>query len=131
MDEGAVREWFEDYLSAFAASGRGERTAADVAPFFSAPFLLTTDEVVVWLRAGDEVASWAQTQVEGMLAARYDHSETLSSDITILNRNTAVHRASFSRRRADGEEISVLTVTYVICGGSESYRICALALHTP
>lgn len=131
MDEEAVRAWFEGYLSAFAASGRGERAGADVAHFFSAPLLLTTDEVVAWLRTGEEVTSWVQTQADSMVAAKYDHSETLSSDFTILNRNTAVHRASFSRQRADGEEISALTVSYVITGTTGGYRISALVLHAP
>jgi uncharacterized NTF2-like protein DUF6841 len=48
-----------------------------------------------------------------------------------LNRTTALHRAYFSRRRRDGEEISRLTVTYLIAGRPDDHRIAALLLHTP
>ncbi len=131
MEEGEARGWFEECLSAFAASGRGERKPADIVGFFSAPLLLTTDDLVVWLKTSDEVASWLQTQADGMLAAKYDHSETLSSETTILNHNTAIHRAAFSRQRADGEEINGLAVTYVITHGSDGFHISALVLHAP
>lgn len=130
MDEDDVRAWFEEYLSAFAAAGRGERQPADVVGFYSAPLLLTTDDLVVWLRTTEDVASWLQAQVDGMLAAEYDHSETLSSDTTMLNQRTALHRAAFSRRRTDGEEINGLDVTYVVTRGPDGFHISALMLHS-
>lgn len=131
MDEGEVRGWFDEYLSVFAATGRGERHPADVVGFYSAPLLLTTDDLVVWLRTTDEVASWLQTQMDGMLAAKYDHSETLSSDTATLNHNTAMHRATFSRQRADGDEINRLTVTYIVTHETDGFQISALVLHAP
>lgn len=131
MGEREVEEWFERYLSAFAASGRGERRPSEIAGFYSAPLLLTTDDLVLWLRTTDEVASWLQTQVDGMLAAQYDHSETLSGDTMILNHHTAIHRAAFSRQRANGEEINRLTVTYVVVHEAEGFRISALVLQSP
>lgn len=131
MDEGHVRGWFEEYLFVFAATGRGERQPADVVGFYSAPLLLTSDDLVVWLRTTEEVASWLQTQVDGMLAAKYDRSETLSSETAQLNHNTAMHRATFSRQRADGEEINRLTVTYVVTHGTDGFHISVLVLHAP
>jgi hypothetical protein len=131
MDEPEVSDWFEQYLSAFAASGRGERPAADVVGFYSAPLLLTSDDVVVWLHTTDEVAAWLQTQVDGMLAADYDHSRTLSSETVVVNQHTALHRAAFSRERADGEEISRLEVTYLVTRQAEGFRISAMILHAP
>ena len=130
MDEGDVREWFAQYLSAFAAAGRGESQPGGVVGYYGVPLLLTTDDVLVSLGTPDEVAAWLQTQVDGMLEARYDHTETHASDVTILNRNTAVHRLEFSRWRADGEQINQMTVTYLITRGSEGFRISALALHS-
>jgi hypothetical protein len=114
----------------FAACGRGERPTADLLEYYAAVVLLTTDDVVLTLRTDDEVASWLQSQMDGMRSAQYDHSEVLDSDVTILNVNTALHRAAFSRQRQDGQEINRLTVTYVIT--DESYRRCisALAVHT-
>ncbi len=131
MDDSDVRGWFAEFLAVFAACGRGERPTAGLLGYYAATVLVTTDDVVLTLRTGDEVASWLQSQVDGMLAAKYDHSEVLDSDVTILNVNTALHRAAFSRQREDGEEINRLTVTYVITDGSDRRRISALAVHTP
>jgi hypothetical protein len=66
-----------------------------------------------------------------MAAAKYDHTETLASDVVILNRNTAVHRAEFPRQRADGTEINHTSVTYVITRESEGFRVAVLLLHSP
>ena len=79
----------------------------------------------------DEVAAWLQGQADAMTAAAYDHTETLASDIAILNRNTALLRGEFSRQRADGTEISQMSVTYVITRESESFRISVLVLKSP
>lgn len=119
------------YLFAFAALGRGESPPGDLVPYFSVPFLLTTDDVIVSLGTVDEVAAWLQSQADAMSAAGYSHTETLSSDVAILNRNTAVHRADFSRRRADGTEINQMSVTYVITRESEGFCISTLMLHSP
>lgn len=112
-----------------AACGRGERPTADLLEYFASVVLLTTDDVVLTLRA-DELASWLQSQVDGMCSAQYDHSEVLDSEVTILNVNTALHRAAFSRQRQDGQEINRLTVTYVITHGSDRCCISALMVHT-
>jgi hypothetical protein len=131
MNERDVGEWFEDYLSAFEAAGRGDRPPAHLKAFYSVPLLLATDDVVVRLRTTAEVASWLQEQVDGLLAERYDHTERLAGETTILNRSSAVHRGSFSRRRADGREISAFSVTYLITDEADGLRIAALALHSP
>ena len=115
----------------FAACGRGERPTADVIGYYATQVLLTTDDVVLTLRTGDELTFWLQGQVDAMRAASYHQSEVLDSDITILNVNTALHRASFSRQRHDGSEINRLTVSYVITDELGRYRISALAIHTP
>ena len=131
MDERDVRAWFDEYLTAFAAAGRGELPPKDVVGFYAAPLLLTTEDVVARLVSSDEVAAWLQTQVDGMRAAGYDRSETLSSEVRVLNSTTALHRAEFSRRRADGGEINAFAVTYVITRGADGLRISALVLHSP
>ena len=61
-----------------------------------------------------------------MRAADYDHTETVASEVEVLNRNTALHRAEFSRQRADGTEINHLSVTYIITRGADGFRISAL-----
>lgn len=93
MDESEIRDWFAEYLSAFAALGRGESQPGDLVAYYGVPFLLTTDDVMLSLGTRDEVAAWLQSQVDAMAAAKYDHTERLASDVAILNRNTALHRA--------------------------------------
>ena len=131
MEESEVGDWFAQYLSAFAALGRGESRPGDVVPYYGVPFLLTTDDVIVSLGTVDEVAAWLQSQADATSAVGYNHTETLASDMEILNRNTAVHRAEFSRQRADGTEINQMSVTYVITRESEGFRISTLVLHSP
>lgn len=131
VEEGEVRDWFALYLSAFAALGRGESRSGDVVPYYGVPLLLTTDDVIVSLGTVDEVAAWLESQADAMSAAGYSHTETLTSDMAVLNRNTAVHRAEFLRQRADGTEINQMSVTYVITRESEGFRISTLVLHSP
>lgn len=66
-----------------------------------------------------------------MRAADYDHTEVLSSEVTVLNSTSALYRGAFSRQRSDGSEISRLTVTYLVTGGPAGRRISALAVHSP
>jgi hypothetical protein len=131
VEESEVGDWFAQYLSAFAALGRGESRPGDVVSYYGVPFLLTTDDAIFSLGTVDEVAAWLQSQADAMSAAGYSHTETLASDVAILNRNTAVHRAEFSRQRADGTEINQMSVTYVITRGCEGFRISTLVLHSP
>ena len=125
-----VDEWFAEYLAVFAACGRGERPAADVLAFYAIPLLLTSDDVAVSLGSTDEISSWVQGQVDGMLAAKYADTVVLAGGSTILNRNTALYRGEFSRRSRDGSEISTMTVTYLITGSPEERVISALVLHS-
>ena len=131
MRESDVRDWFARYLSTFAAMGRGESGPDEVVHHYGIPFLLTTDDVVHSLGTVDEVAAWLQTQAVAMSTAGYGHTETLTSDVTILNRTTAVHRADLSRRRADGTEINQMSVTYVVTRGSDGFHISMLVVHSP
>ena len=131
MQDREVRDWFAEYLSALAALGRGESRPDDVVAHYGVPFLLTTDDVSISHGTVDEVAAWLQGQADAMTAAAYDHTKTLAGDIAILNRNTALLRGEFSRQRADGTEISQMSVTYVITRASESFRISVLVLNSP
>ena len=131
MDQHEVSSWFEQYVSDFAEAGRGERPPAEVVGHYSAPLLLTTDEVVVRVATREDLGTWLQTQVDGMVAAGYDRTETLSTEVTVLNGSTAILRGSFSRLRADGEQISALTVTYLIARDPDDLRIAAMVVHTP
>jgi hypothetical protein len=131
VDENDVRRWFGEYLDAFAACGRGERDADSLLAYYGVPLLLATDDAFVALTSDDQVVVAAQQQIDGMRAADYDHSDVLSSEVTVLNATCALYRGAFSRRCADGAEISRLTVTYLVTDGPVGRRISALALHTP
>jgi hypothetical protein len=132
VDEAAVREWFEVYLSALAARGRGE--SDDLAPlleFYGVPLVVATDDAVRALTNGDDVTSFAGQQVDGMRAANYHRTDIIDAGVTTLNGTSALYRGEFARRRADGSEIGRLTVTYWITAGAVGMRISALAIHTP
>jgi hypothetical protein len=90
---------------------------------------------VTWYRAialttEDQVIAVAQQQIDGMRAGAYDHTDVLGSEVTVLNAKSALYRGEFSRRRADGDEISRLTVTYLLTDGPVGRRISSLLLHS-
>ena len=131
MHDDDVDRWFGQYLDVFASCGRGERDAASLLAYYGVPLLIATDDAFVALTSDDPVIAAAQRQIDGMRAANYHHSDVLSSEVTVLNATSALYRGAFSRRRADGSQISQLTVTYLVTDGSAGRRISALALHTP
>ena len=131
VDSSDVSGWFGEYLDAFAACGRGEKDTTLLLAYFGVPLLLTTDGGFFALTSDDQVVAALQQQVDGMRAAAYDHSEVLDSKVSALNSTSALHRATFSRQRSNGSEISRLTATYLVTEGSIGRRISALAVHTP
>lgn len=130
MDASEVDGWFSEYLSAFAACGRGENDVVALLAFYGVPLLLSTDEGYVALTTDDEVTAMAQRQVEGMRAAEYDHSQVLAFETSILNTVTALCQGTFSRWHSDGTEIGRLTATYLVTGAPDNWRISALAVHS-
>ena len=130
VDMGDAGAWFDEYLRAFAACGRGESDDLGMLlHFYGVPLLLTTDAAAVALVTEDEVLNAVGQQITGMRAAGYDRSETLDSDTIVINATSALHTAGFSRQRADGSEIGRLRCTYLITDGPHGRRISALALH--
>ena len=130
VDVADFRVWFDEYLAAFAACGRGE--SGDLATFlryYGVPLVLSTDEAAVALTSEEQVLDALGGQIEGMRAAGYDRSETLDSEVVAINATSALHTAGFSRRRADGAEIGRIRATYLITDGSDGRRISALAVH--
>jgi hypothetical protein len=132
MREGDLTRWFQGYLDAFAALGRGvtDDTAA-LLRYYNVPLLLTSDDGCFPLTSEEQVVVAAQQQVDGMRATDYDHSEVLDFAVEVLNASSALYRGAFSRRRSDGSEITSLAVTYLIADGPIGRRISALAVHSP
>jgi uncharacterized NTF2-like protein DUF6841 len=125
-----IRAWFDQYLAAFAACGRGESDdLATLLRYYAVPLVLSTDEAAVALTSKAQVLNALGGQIEGMRAAGYDRSETLDSEVIAINATSALHTAEFSRRRPDGGEIGRLRATYLITDGTDGRRIAALAVH--
>lgn len=129
MDDDDVCRWFGDYLEAFAACGRGEHETASLLAYYGVPLLLTTDAGFFALTSDDQVVAAVQQQVDGMRAAGYHRSETLGSEVTVLNSASALYNGTFSRRRRDGAEIGRLTASYLVTDGPAGRRISVLAVH--
>lgn len=125
-----VDRWFDDYLAAFAACGRGEGEPSSLLAHYGVPLLVTTDDGVLTLTDTDQVVALVQSQVDGMRAAGYHDSAVLDRDISPLNAVSALYRGTFSRRRRDGSEIGRLSATYMVTGTAETRRIAALAVHS-
>jgi hypothetical protein len=125
-----IGAWFDEYLAAFAACGRGESDdLGTLLRYYGVPLLLTTDEAAFALTTADEVLHAVGPQIDGMRAAGYDRTEMLSSEAVALNATTATFTAAMSRQRADGSEIGRLVATYLITDGADGRRISALLVH--
>jgi hypothetical protein len=124
-----VSEWFGRYVDAFAACCRGEADTASLLAFYGVPLVITSDAGSSVLTSGEQVTAMMQRQVDDMLAADYEHSEILDSEVTVLNAVSALYRGLFSRHRRDGGEFSRFTVTYFITEGTAGRRIAVLAAH--
>ncbi len=94
---------------------------------FGVPMIVTTDEGVVTLMTDDEAAAVMQSQVDGLRALGYDHTQVLNSEVTVLNGSSALYRATMSRRTAGGGEIDCPTITYLITDDVAGPRIVLLA----
>jgi len=126
-----VSEWFDEYLDAFAACGRGERPVDSLLAYYGVPLLFTGNDGYVALTSADHIRAAVQGQVDGMLADQYHHSVVLGFHVTPLNSASALYEERLSRRRTDDSEITQLTVTYLITAGPDGRRISVLAVHSP
>jgi NTF2-like protein (DUF6841) len=106
VDVAGIRVWFDEYLAAFAACGRGESDdLRALLKYYGVPLLLTTDEAAVALTTEDEVVNAVRRQIDGMRAAGYDRSETLDSEVVAMNATSALHTAEYSRRRVKSRDV--------------------------
>ena len=127
FDGDAVGRWIEEYLSTFAACARGEGDMASLLRHFGVPMIVTSDEGVVRLMTDDEAAAVIQSQVDGLRALGFHHSQVLQSEVTVFNATSALFRATLSRRNVDGGEIDHPTITYLVIDDVAGPRIVLLA----
>jgi hypothetical protein len=131
VDEAEMRAWYDEYLRAFTACGRGDSDdLRALLRYYGVPLLFTTDAVAHVLTTEEAVLDAAHRQIERLRTANYDRSEMLGSRTEALNATSVIHHAEFSRRRADGSEIEHLRATYLIMAGPAGRRMFALAVHT-
>lgn len=130
MDGADVERWFAEYLAAFEACGRGERETGSLLAYYGVPMLATTDGGFFALTSAEAVVGAVQQQISAMRDAVYDHTVTLDAEVAVLNATSALYRATFSRRRADGNEVSRLTASYLVTDGAVGRRISVLAVHS-
>lgn len=129
MDDDDVRRWFDEYLDAFAACGRGERDTASLLAYYGVPLLVTTDDGCYALTDGDRVVAVVQQQIDRLRAADYAGTEALHSEVTLLNATSALNRETLSWRRRDGSEIGRVTMTYLLTDWPDGRRLSAFAVH--
>jgi hypothetical protein len=129
LDADAVGRWFDEYFDTYAACARGEREMSTLLSLYGVPMVLTTDEGVVTLMTDDEAAAVMQSQIDGLRAQGYHHTDVLHSEVTVLNSTSALLRASLSRRNADAGEFDSPTVTYLVTDDVAGLRIVLLAVH--
>jgi hypothetical protein len=127
---GDVREWFDEFLEAFAACARGEEDTASLLDYYGVPLLLTTDSGYFAVTSGDQVVAAMQQLVDPLRAAAYDRSEILDFEVSILNSKSALYRLTYSRQRSDGSEISQLIATYFVTIGPIGRCLSVSALHS-
>ena len=89
--------------------------------------IVTSDEGVVTLMTDDEAAAVMQSQVDGLRALGFDHTDVLHSEVTVLNAASALYRGMMSRRNVDGGEIGCPTITYLVTDDVAGLRIVLLA----
>ncbi len=129
MDRGEVSSWFGKYLDAFAACCRGEQDTSALLAYYGVPWLVTTDAGFFALTSEAAVVGMLQQQVDQLLAAGYQRTEVLDSDVTVFNAASALYLTTLSRQRADGTEISRLTGSYLVTKGALGLRISVLVVH--
>jgi hypothetical protein len=129
LDADSVDRWIAGYLQSFASCARGEGDMTSLLAHFGLPMVVSSDEGVVTLMTDDEAAAVMQSQVDGLRALRFGHSDVLQSEVTVLNASSALFRATVSRRNIDGGEIDCPTITYVVTDDVAGPRIVLLAAH--
>jgi hypothetical protein len=130
MDTEDARRWFADYFADFVALGRGDLDdVRRILDHYVVPLIVSTGEGTMFLTDEEQVLGVMRRQVDGLRADGFDRSDELLAETTLLNASCAVHRGRFARLRADGSEISVVEVTYLITDGPAGRRISALIVH--
>ena len=95
---------------------------------FGVPMVFTSDAGVTTLMTDDEAAAMMQGLIGGLRGNRYDHTDVLHPEVSVLNSASALYRGTLSRRNADGEEFDCPTVTFLVTDDVAGLRIVLIAV---
>lgn len=128
MDPDELRAWFDDYIAAFAASARRDTDIQPLLDFYAVPLTVTTDEGAVTLASAEQVASIVGGQLDALHDQGYDTTAVLGFVATPVNASSALLSTALSRRNADGAELNLAAMTYLVTDGPR--RIAVMAVHS-
>jgi hypothetical protein len=128
VDTDVVNRWFDEYFATFEACARGERDMSELLSHYGVPMVFTSDAGVTTLMTDDEAAAMMQGLIDGLRGNRYDHTDVLHPEVSILNSASALYRGTLSRRNADGEEFDCPTVTFLVTDDIAGLRIVLIAV---
>lgn len=122
-----LQAWFAEYLDTFAASARRETDARPLLAYYAVPLTVTTDAGAVTLTTDDQVASTVQGEVDALHAQGYDSTVIVGFVVTPINASSALLSTALSRRNADGDELGLVAMTYLVT--EDPRRIAVMAVH--
>jgi len=122
-----VRAAWDEYVKAVSAQ-RSDVIADRV--YLAPSFNLAPSGVIVSNTAA-EVRSRFEANWKQLTSQNYDHSETKSANICVLNETAAILSAQFVRYRKDGSILNEPAGTYVFAKTPQGWRIVAQMGHAP
>lgn len=132
MDEASVRQWYQEYLNAWASAVHGDLAERErVMSFYAFPLVVTSDRGARVVGSADEMLAFVKREADRLRPDGYSHTVALRADLISLNAKTTIYRGEISRRRTDGSEIARVDASYLIASGANGPRIYVIAGHSP
>jgi hypothetical protein len=122
-------QWFGEYLDALTTCAQEDGDDLALMEYYGVPLLIVGDEGFAPLTSMDDVTALIRGQVNWLRAAQYHHTAVLCAEVAVLNSSSALYRGTFSQRRADGTELTRVTMTYQLTKGRVGVRISMIAVH--
>lgn len=123
-DEGAVKQFLEEYYRAFSTLEMDE-----ILRFFHQPFLFMGPAGVFIVPTTADLADAFSPAVNDLRARGYGRSELNLEQLTILSTTAALARGVALRYKTDGDELEHAGVTYLLYKTDAGWKIAVLVLH--
>jgi hypothetical protein len=121
-----IRAVWDDYIRSFS-TGRADLIAERS---YTAPSASLAGSGVVFSMTPAEIKTRFATSISALVARNYDHSETRTANICILNDGAAILSGTFVRYLKDGAVMSEIAGTYLFAKTAPGWRIVAQVGHT-